>query len=181
MRVHATAAQRNRDIFQFRNQKNRSKRKGTAIHLNSQNFIHVNRVTCNEIICYFSSQEQFIRKSGGWGLFVCLFFAIHHHLIFRLKYVCLPYYDTLVSKPSILPEEPPTWQSRWHLLKQSRKEKKFCISSPKGQPTTALHTSTSDKKQDLIEERTQLKNTQVVLLWWVILGTTEWKHACWYF
>lgn len=60
----------------------------------------------------------------------------------------------------------PWFQNQAYYLKSHRvgKKKKFCISSTKGQPTTALHTSTSDNKQDLIEERTQLKTTQVVLL-----------------
>lgn len=41
--------------------------------------------------------------------------------------------------------------------KQTR-NKILCISSTKGESTTDLHTSTSEKKQNLIEERIQLKN-----------------------
>lgn len=42
--------------------------------------------------------------------------------------------------------------------KQTR-NKNLCINSTKGESTTEVHTSTLEKKQDLMEERIQLKNT----------------------
>lgn len=116
---------------------------------------------------------------GGVGSEACLFACFYNPSPYNLqiKIHLLPLLRGFLE-PSTPREEPPTWQNRWHLLKQTR-YKKLCISSTKGESTTELHTSTSEKKQDLIEERTRLKNTRVVLVWWVITGTTEWKHACW--